>query len=292
MVRAFVEHHPLTPWKAWYVTPAFRHEQPQAGRFQPAPPAGVEAIGTEDPDLDVEVVSLAASLYRKLGLERVNLAVNSMGCGECRQKYVTALRRVPGGAPGAAVRRAQGPARPAAAGPRLQEAGVPRRHRECAPPGPTSWTPPCAEHFARFNEGLNAVGDRAPPGAPAREGIRLLHPDHLRVRVRGIGDGAERGRRWRGATTGSWSRSAGRRHPGSGSVSGSSGYSWPATRRVVSRSIPPALDAFVVDLTGGEQARDCVRSCTGAGLGADRAFEPVTRVPAQTRGPLGGACSP
>ena len=76
VVRAFIEHHPVVPWKVWYVTPAFRHEQPQAGRYRQHHQLGVEAIGSNDADLDVEVVALAASLYRALGLNRVSLAVN------------------------------------------------------------------------------------------------------------------------------------------------------------------------------------------------------------------------
>jgi len=49
VVRAFVQHHPPTPWKAWYVTPAFRYERPQAGRYRQHHQLGVEVLGTEDP---------------------------------------------------------------------------------------------------------------------------------------------------------------------------------------------------------------------------------------------------
>lgn len=49
VVRAFVQHHPTTPWKAWYVTPAFRYERPQAGRYRQHTQLGVEVIGTDDP---------------------------------------------------------------------------------------------------------------------------------------------------------------------------------------------------------------------------------------------------
>ena len=62
IVRAFVQHHPLLPFKAWYVTPAFRHERPQAGRYRQHHQVGVEALGPADPDLDVEVVWLAEQL--------------------------------------------------------------------------------------------------------------------------------------------------------------------------------------------------------------------------------------
>jgi len=91
VVRAFVQHHPPVPWKAWYVTPAFRYERPQAGRFKQHHQLGVEVLGTDDPDVDVEVITLAADLYAWLGLRRVELALNSMGCGDCRAVYVAAL---------------------------------------------------------------------------------------------------------------------------------------------------------------------------------------------------------
>ena len=65
IVRAFIEHHPTTPWKAWYATPAFRYERPQAGRYRQHHQIGVEVLGTEDPQSDVEVISLAARFYER-----------------------------------------------------------------------------------------------------------------------------------------------------------------------------------------------------------------------------------
>ena len=92
VVRAFVEHHPLVPWKTWYATPAFRHERPQAGRYRQHHQVGVEALGPADPDLDVEVVALADGFFRRLGLTDYELKVNSMGDGNCRPAYVELLR--------------------------------------------------------------------------------------------------------------------------------------------------------------------------------------------------------
>ena len=68
VVRAFVQHQPTTPWKAWYVTPAFRYERPQAGRYRQHHQLGVEVLGTDDPTVDVEVIALAERFYRALGL--------------------------------------------------------------------------------------------------------------------------------------------------------------------------------------------------------------------------------
>lgn len=91
VVRAFVQHRPPTPFKAWYITPAFRYERPQKGRYRQHHQLGVEALGTDDPALDVEVVSLAWRFYEALGLRRVRLLINSMGHGECRGAYVDVL---------------------------------------------------------------------------------------------------------------------------------------------------------------------------------------------------------
>ncbi|MDH2902624.1 MAG: histidine--tRNA ligase [Actinomycetota bacterium] len=92
VVRAFVQHQPTVPYKAWYVTPAFRYERPQAGRYRQHHQLGVEAIGTDDPAMDVEVIALAWRFYQALGLRRVRLLVNSMGHSECRGRYVDVLR--------------------------------------------------------------------------------------------------------------------------------------------------------------------------------------------------------
>ena len=92
VVRAFVQHAPTVPWKAWYVTAAFRYERPQAGRYRQHHQLGVEAIGTDDPAIDVEVIALAARFYAAIGVTRVRLDINSMGHRECRAAYVELLR--------------------------------------------------------------------------------------------------------------------------------------------------------------------------------------------------------
>ena len=105
-MRAFVQHQPTTPWKAWYVTPAFRYERPQAGRYRQHHQLGVEVLGTDDPAVDVEVIALAHGFYEALGLTHVRLLINSMGHDACRAALPRAAERVPRGAPVRAVRRA------------------------------------------------------------------------------------------------------------------------------------------------------------------------------------------
>ncbi|MEX1009542.1 MAG: histidine--tRNA ligase [Acidimicrobiia bacterium] len=92
VVRAFVQHHPPVPWKVWYLAPHFRYERPQKGRYRQHWQVGVEVLGVEDPDVDVEVIALADGFYRALGLERFRLLLNSMGDPASRSVYVEKLR--------------------------------------------------------------------------------------------------------------------------------------------------------------------------------------------------------
>ncbi|MBV8295477.1 MAG: histidine--tRNA ligase, partial [Acidimicrobiia bacterium] len=92
VVRAWVQHRPTLPFKAWYAAPSFRYERPQAGRYRQHHQLGVEALGTDDADLDVEVIALAWGLYADVGLGAVRLLLNSLGDATCRPAYLDALR--------------------------------------------------------------------------------------------------------------------------------------------------------------------------------------------------------
>ena len=92
IVRAFSEHRPTVPWKAWYEGPNFRYERAQKGRFRQFDQVGVEALGPEDAHLDAEVIALAWLFYERLGLRRVTLMLNSLGGPLDRARYVEALR--------------------------------------------------------------------------------------------------------------------------------------------------------------------------------------------------------
>ncbi|MGK5529264.1 histidine--tRNA ligase [Streptomyces sp. URMC 129] len=80
------------PVKLWYSGTYYRYERPQAGRYRHFSQVGAEAIGTEDPALDAELVILAADAYRALGLRNVRLLLNSLGDRVCRPAYRTALQ--------------------------------------------------------------------------------------------------------------------------------------------------------------------------------------------------------
>lgn len=91
VLRAMLENRldkgPL-PAKVWYTGPNFRYEQPQSGRYRQHTQVGVEAIGSSDPALDAEVIWMAVYAQRELlGLKKVRLLINSLGCADCRPSY-------------------------------------------------------------------------------------------------------------------------------------------------------------------------------------------------------------
>ncbi len=89
--RAYVEHRPTTPWKVWYSGPNFRYEKPQQGRYRQFDQVGIEVLGVDDPLLDAEVIALADTFFKRLGLKDVHLAVNSLGDDGDRERYSAAL---------------------------------------------------------------------------------------------------------------------------------------------------------------------------------------------------------
>ena len=92
VVRAYVEHRPDVPWRVWYATPHFRYDRPQAGRYRQHHSVGVEVLGVADADLDAELIALAHQfLTDELGLEQLELMVNSIGDETCRPAYREAL---------------------------------------------------------------------------------------------------------------------------------------------------------------------------------------------------------
>lgn len=95
VVRSFVEKKMFgyadQPVKLYYMGQMFRYERPQAGRFRQFVQFGVEALGSADPAIDAEVISLAFSLYQKMGLKKLKLIINSLGDKESRTAHREAL---------------------------------------------------------------------------------------------------------------------------------------------------------------------------------------------------------
>ncbi|MFC1940311.1 histidine--tRNA ligase [Chloroflexota bacterium] len=98
--RAYVEHgmHNLPqPVKLYYITPIFRYDRPQAGRYRQHHQFGCEAIGDDDPALDAEVIDMAWRYFQSLNLRRLLLSLNSIGCKKCRPVYEEHLRNYSAG---------------------------------------------------------------------------------------------------------------------------------------------------------------------------------------------------
>ncbi|TGA99515.1 histidine--tRNA ligase [Sporolactobacillus shoreae] len=95
VVRAFVEHKlyglPNQPAKVYYIGPMFRYERPQSGRTRQFTQFGIEALGSQDPSIDAEVIALAMTFYQSLGLKKLKLVLNSLGDPESREAHRNAL---------------------------------------------------------------------------------------------------------------------------------------------------------------------------------------------------------
>ena len=272
IARAFVQHHPVPPWKAWYVAPSFRHENPQHGRYRQHHQLGVEALGPGDPDLDVEVISLADGFFRSLGLTSFSLRLNSMGDGVCRPAYLELLGEFLAGrrdqlCPEHRQRLETNPLRVLdCKRPACREATVD------APALLDHLCDPCRAHFQRVVEGLDALG------VGYRFDHRLVRgfdyytrttfefsSEALAAAQNGIGGG--------GRYDGLVELLGGPPTPGIGFGIGIERLLLACDAEGVLEVAPIPLDAFVVDVVGGDAARDLTAELRRAGLRADRAFD-------------------
>ena len=90
VMRAVIEHNldrGQLPVKLFYTGPFFRAERPQAGRYRQFYQVGIEAIGYTDPEIDVEVIAVADSAFKALGLTKYKLNITSLGDTESRQAH-------------------------------------------------------------------------------------------------------------------------------------------------------------------------------------------------------------
>jgi len=95
VVRAVLQHNldkGALPVKLCYSGSYYRYEQPQKGRYRHFSQVGAEALGVEDPLLDVELITLAVDAFKDLGLRQVRLLLNTLGDKECRPVYRAALQ--------------------------------------------------------------------------------------------------------------------------------------------------------------------------------------------------------
>jgi len=271
IVRAYLQHRPVLPWKVWYVMPAFRHERPQAGRYRQHHQVGVEALGSDDPDLDVEVIWLAHRFFGLLGLAEFELVVNSIGDARCRPGYVAELSRFLAGRAESlcAEHRGRIEANPL----RLLDCKRPEciAATEDAPRMVEHLCEDCAVHFGRVQAGLSALG------IGARLEHRLVRGFDYYTRTtfefasgaiaasqNGIGGG---GRYDRLAEA-----MGGPATPGIGFGIGIERVLLACDAERCFPAAPEPLDAYVIDLTGGEVARELTAELRRAGLAVDRGF--------------------
>jgi histidyl-tRNA synthetase len=272
VARAYVEHRPPTPWKVWYLTPKFRYERPQKGRYRQHHEVGAEALGTDDPDLDVEVVALPWALYQDLGLQQVTLLVNSLGDDQCRPHYRALLQEY------LEARRdhlcdehkdriAENPLR-------ILDCKRPacRETTAEAPWQVDNLCEPCLVHFDRVKAGLDALGI---PYTVQRRLVRGLDyytrttfefaSDALESAQNAVGGG--------GRYDGLVEQMGGPPTPGIGFGLGIERILLACDAEGVFPVPTAQTDVFVIDLVGGDAARDLTALLRGNGVRADRAFD-------------------
>lgn len=93
--RSFLENglcNETLPQKVCYLTSCYRYEKPQAGRLREFHQFGVECFGAQSPLADAEIISLANTFFKELGVKDLTLEINSIGCPTCRAEYHKALK--------------------------------------------------------------------------------------------------------------------------------------------------------------------------------------------------------
>ena len=272
MVRAWVQHRPALPWKAWYATPAFRYERPQAGRYRQHHQLGVEALGPTDPDLDVEVVALADGFFRSLGLTRFDLRINSMGDETCRPAYLALLTAY------LADHRDE-----LCDEHRERVEANPLRALDCkrdscravtdgAPGFVDHLCHECDAHFARVRVGLEALDVAYEIDHRLVRGFDYYTRTTFEFASAAL-DAAQNGIGGGGRYDGLVEMLGGPPTPGIGFGMGVERILLACDAEEVFGVDPPPLDAFVVDTAGGMVARDLTAALRAAGLSADRAFD-------------------
>ena len=272
VVRAFVQHRPLIPFKAWYAAPSFRYERPQAGRYRQHHQLGVEALGTEDPELDVEVVTLAYQACREVGLTGITLLLNSLGDDACRPGYLEALSAY------LAERRDQ------LCDEHRERAAVnPLRVLDCkretcatatvdAPRILDNLCEPCRNHFDRVAAGLTALGVPFTLAPRLVRGLDYytrttfeLQSSALDAAQNALGGGGRYGKLAESL--------GGPPTPGIGFGLGVERILLAADTEGVFPAPTSTVSVWVVDTTGGAEATALAHVLREAGIGCDRSFD-------------------
>ena len=272
IVRAYVQHHPVPPWKAWYVAPTFRHENPQHGRYRQHFQLGVEALGPSDPDLDAEVISLAHDLFIALGLRDFTLKLHSMGDGNCRPEFMDLLRDFLAGHEDEMcdphrTRYKENPLR-------VLDCKTPecRRATEDAPHFLDHLCAPCTSHFERVRAGLDTLGVSYTIDHRLVRGFDYYTRTTFEFASNAI-DAAQNAIGGGGRYDGLVELLGGAPTPGIGFGIGIERLLIVCDAEGVFPTEPPPLQAYVIDLTGGTEAVALTAELRRAGLRVDRAFD-------------------
>ena len=97
VVRAYIEHNisrQSPPQKFWYFGPMFRYERPQAGRQRQFHQIGIELFGVENPTADAEAILMAQEFLKSLGLDNLEVELNTLGCPKCRESYRNSIKEI------------------------------------------------------------------------------------------------------------------------------------------------------------------------------------------------------
>ena len=274
IARAWIQHAQgeARPWKVWYAAPSFRYERLQAGRFRQHHQLGAEAIGSDDPDLDVEIIAMLHDFYRSLGLRRVRLLVNSMGTAEDRRRYIDEVREWLGGRletldPKDAEKVVDHPLRVLDS-----KRPITIDATADAPRITDRLSPAAAERFDRVKAGLTALGIAFEVEPRLVRGLDYYThttfefvSDALDAAQSTIGGG--------GRYDGLIESLGGPDTPGIGFGSGIERVLLTCEAEGVLEVTSRSIDVFVVDTTGGAAARDLTIELRRAGFSADRAFD-------------------
>jgi histidyl-tRNA synthetase len=159
--RAYVEHglhKEAQPQKLFTIGPMYRYGKPGRGRYREHWQLSVEAIGTDDPAIDAEIVQLYDTLLRRLAIKEYRLELNSIGCRECRPAYLEKLSAWLAEHHG----ELDADAREKAATSPLRvfdvKSPATRKLLEAAPKIGESLCAACVEHFAAVRDDLDATG--------------------------------------------------------------------------------------------------------------------------------------
>jgi histidyl-tRNA synthetase len=270
VVRAYVQHRPVAPWKVWYVAPNFRAEQPQAGRYRQHWQVGAEVLGLDDPDIDVEIIVLLDGFFRDLGLRRYRLLLNSMGDGESRARYRDVLLdywRAHADVLGDDLARAE--ANPL----RILDSKRADWHDmlERAPQLGEYLTDASEKHFERVQEGLQAIGIDIEIAPRLVRGFDYYTSTVFEFQSDAL-DGAQNAIGGGGRYDRLAEEMAGPPTASIGFGAGIERVLLACDAEGVLPAVTARVDVFVVDLLGGTEADRLLYELRESGLAADRSY--------------------